>query len=376
LGEIAAPVARLLGPVVDAFGAEKRRFEGVPVLQDLYAAPFLAGEALLATGGQAGGQARSLLRTERAGREAVELADRQLTDPGLLAAHYGLEVSPNELQAVRPGADVPGGAKFAESATSTVTAESRARANAPRLNRIAARAMGGPETDLLTPEVFQRAKEPHFAVRQEGKRFPQTPTSQEFMQDIERLRNGEWDPDAARTIHEIISRHEVLGSSDDLVDRITSLRDQASKRMRSDGQMAYKDYEIGTALRRLADAMEDELGRRAAAAGDVSYQGRLRESRRALAKIYAVEDATRADHLDVSRLAEAQKRGAPFTEELAVLAHIGERLPRSVAHTQRVPAAPAGVETSAAGPMGAANRFMQNAIRRLIGERVVSNFNE
>src|SRR5690606_13637435 len=92
--------------------------------------------------------------------------------------------------------------------------------------------------------------------------------------------------------------------------------------------------------------------------------------------IYAVEDATRADHVDVSRLAAAQQRGAPFTEDLAVLAHIGERLPRSVAHTQRVPAAPSGVETSAAGPMGAANRFVQNAIRRLIGERVVGNFNE
>src|SRR5690606_19182642 len=154
---------RLLGPVVDAFGAEKRRFEGVPVLQDLYAAPFLAGEALLATGGQVGSGPRTLLRTERAGREAVQLADRQLNDPGLLAAHYGLAVSPNELQAVRPGADVPGGAKFAESATNTVTAESRARANAPRLNRIAARAMGVPETDLLTPEVFQRAKEPPCA---------------------------------------------------------------------------------------------------------------------------------------------------------------------------------------------------------------------
>lgn len=375
LGEAAAPVARLLGPVVDAFGAEKRRFEGVPVLEDLYAAPFLAGESLLATGGQAGGQARNLLRTERAGRDAASRTARQQHDPGLLAAHYGIEVSPTELQAVRPGAPVPMGAQFAERATQAVTSESRARANAPRLNRIAARQMGVEETDLLTPDVFQRAKEPHFAVREEGRSLPDLPTSPDYLEAVNRLRNSEWDPDAAATIHQILGRHEQLGSSSDLVDRITSLRDQATKRMRSDGQMAYKDYEVGSALRRLADSMEEELGRRATAAGDVSYDGRLRQSRRELAKIYSVEDATRADHLDVERLSKAKNRDA-FTEDLAVLAHLGERLPKSVAHTQKVGAAPSGVETSAAGIGGALNRFSQNAIRRLMGERAMGGFND
>lgn len=354
LGLTGSPAAATVGQMA---------WEGLPDLVGLGAASRGARTAARA------------LPEERAGRDAVRRADRQTHDPGLLAAHYGLEVSPNELRGVRPDLDVPAGPRFAETATRSATAESRARANAPRLNRIAAREMGVDETDLLTPEVFQRAKEPHFAVRQEGKRFPQTEASQEFVSDIQRLRSGEWDPDAARTIHEILGRHESLGSSGDLVDRISSLRDQATKRMRSDGQKAYADYEIGTALRQLADAMEEELGRRALAAGDVSYQGRLRESRRQLAKIYSVEDATRADHVDARKLATAAERGVPFTEDLAVLAHLGQRLPQSVAPSPAVGAASAGVDSSAAGIGGAINRFSQNVIRRYLGERSVGNFN-
>src|SRR5690606_16854673 len=67
-------------------------------------------------GRQVANAGRATLATRRA-QQAAELGARiAQRDPGLVAAHYGIEVSPTELQAVRPGAEVPRTAQFAERA--------------------------------------------------------------------------------------------------------------------------------------------------------------------------------------------------------------------------------------------------------------------
>lgn len=298
-------------------------------------------------------------------------------NPGQAAALYGLDVSPVELQHARPTLEVGGFTQFMERAGGAGLGESRALGNAPKLNEAAARAAGIdpqmlPPGSLLTEKVFNDAKVPHEAVYERGRDIPGEGSSAQYTRDLGGIKTRGSAQAADSEISRLQQEYADAGSSAQIVQDIKVLRRNSSKNIQN-ADAAKND--VGFAQRKIADALENELARRAIASGDVGYAAELAGARRALAKIYTVEDATWADHFDVSKLVAAKQHGAPLTDDLAVLADIGERLPRSMRHTLDVAGAPSGAEASAAGLEGLLTRLSQNLFRRAGGQGVVNRFN-
>jgi hypothetical protein len=372
-----ASIGEAVAPVMEAWRSAPQEAYDVPVVGPVWG-PIVEG-AQLGTEWMAalGGMRRPApVPNETTAAAAARGPDARTAHPGHLAAALDLQVSPSDLQHALPELDVSGMAKGGESVARGVQAEQRALANAPKINQIAGREIGVPDNTVLTPEVFEGAKEPHYRPYEALRQTAEIPATAGYLQSLRGIGGGrDILPDAVAEFSPIREKYLNPGTSSEMVDSIKLLRNRSSKRFQAKGQNEHIQEAVAKLERELADTLEDELGRRATAAGNPAAQAQLRSARRELAKIYTVEDATVADHVDPQLILKAKKRGAMLSGNLATIAELAERLPNSLQHPQSVNPAGLGLENSAAGPMGVMARGAQNVTRRLGADWAVNSFN-
>lgn len=106
----------------------------------------------------------------------------------------------------------------------------------------------------------------------------------------------------------------------------------ASRELRSRGYRYENSQDAviqdrGTAYLKMADAIDDEMGRRLPAGGPVTIED-FKAARKSLAKVHEVQAATVGSHVDIARLARSdQRRPGVLDGGLKVLAQVGNDFP-------------------------------------------------
>jgi hypothetical protein len=111
-------------------------------------------------------------------------------------------------------------------------------------------------------------------------------------------------------------------SAKEAVLKVRQLRKNATKNIKAPNDP--EKNELGFAQQKIANAIENELQREAVKQGKTDLVSRFSQSRQALAKIYAVEAATKGNTGEVSAqaLAKQLNRGAPLSGKLKVIADV------------------------------------------------------
>lgn len=329
VGKFMAPVSKLLGPIADAAGAEKRRFEGTPVLQDLWAAPFVAGEALLYTGGAPGAEARAGARLAKDTRVAADKI-RAAGSVAPQARAAGFDVTPSTVAGTR--SVEPSGYRAAmEGPTRAPEASLR---NAQQANRRLGDELNvQPSADgRLEPQAFDEARRPAFGVYEEAKAVPGGPSPEYSDAVAQAIQGIDIPTEAAPEVARLMQRYGAVGDSAQLVEDLKNLRRTAAKRREGDTANQVVNEALSDVGMAIADELENELGRRAAAAGDAGFQQRLQQARVHLAQLYEAERATVGGYVDAGQLSARQQKTGKLTGELGLLANMGENMPDVFQH--------------------------------------------
>jgi hypothetical protein len=310
IGAAAAPAANFLRNKADEIGAGAAEQTGSPLIgaaerTGLSALGFALGGGALEREAAAD-EAKTLERAASVPNPANTLEARAAAvgeGPGGAPAQTPPPVSPamqrvQGLQLNVAPSEVNGGivSRAVESLTTSAKLKrENALANAPKLNDIGASEIGI-DTEgrnpgqVITPTDISKAKAPFQATYKSAAKAGDVALQSEDFADVRAsgtLRNQQ--------VEDLLNHYRNMPSIDaqDLMTDMADLRAQGSKNIKA--PFAPSQNQLGFAQRKVADALEDALGRRL---GELQSLGEspvsiedFQAARKGLAKIHSVEDA-------------------------------------------------------------------------------------
>lgn len=368
------PINDLISPIAEAMGAEKRRFEGTPILQDLYAAPYVAGEALM-YGFAPGAKLRAGAKTATAANKSAD-AIRAAGSVAPVAKAAGFKTTPSAVAGSR-SVQPKGMAAHLEGMTGASKASLE---NAPQYNKLFANEKGV-KVDAdgrIEPAAYDEARTPAFKVYEEGKNLPGGQNSQYTNSVKNALSQMDIPTGAQPEVDRLLMKYATVGDSAQLVEDLKNLRRNASKRKEGDTASQVESEAIADFQMAIADQLENELARRAATTGDEGFLGRLQSARKDLAQLYEAERATNGGYIDVTKLAERQKKHGRLTGTLQLGAEMGENMPSVFQSPQDAARAVAmgGRPPEASSGRAFVNRMIERLGGNALSNRSMRKFNE
>ena len=299
-----------------------------------------------ATPEQVGGLAGSSLVGGAGGKALGVLGD--VAGPAVKA---GLSSAP---KAVNPMVDVAKKAGYvlkpSEAGGGAISKGAEGLAGSPRLsaansvkNQSVTNRLAGEEIGVkgkLTKGALASAKEPHHAVYKEMQGLGDIPTDQQYASEIKGIGRtpGKSFPKATNPDLEKLRTDYAEPNFDakDGVLKIRELRAAASKNIRAPFDPAKN--ELGYAQKQVAQAIESQMERRAAALGKTDLVKRFKDARVSLAKIHNVEDSLVGNTGDVSpkNLSKMQERGQPLSGKLKTIADVHDEFNESMRTAKKV----------------------------------------
>ena len=191
-------------------------------------------------------------------------------------------------------------------------------------NRLAGEEIGVP--GRLTKGAIAEAKKPHNAVYKEMQGLGDIATDAKYKADIEsigRTPGTSFEKAVNPDLQKLRDAYdEMRFDSKDAVLKIRELRAASTKNIKAPFDPAKND--LGYAQKQIADAIESQMERHAAALGKSDLVTRFRQARQSLAKIRAVESSIRGNTAEVSApaLAKQLERGVPLSGKLKVIADV------------------------------------------------------
>lgn len=234
-------------------------------------------------------------------------------DPVVRARRAGYKVLPSDAERLHMG-DVPG--KKREKLQPTDKQRDIVIDSSRNTNRLATDDLNdlgakvGPN-ERLTPEVFDRADEPHIAVYREGEsKAKRAPLSDEFQALL------------AQGAKEV-------GAEGGITKTISDLRKQ-SKRYSDVNNPSPENDAYAAKLMDLADEIEAKFGEHLAKVGEPDYLNRFRAAREAMAKINDWRAATRAGVVDPAIVFKRGNKGSKLSGRLKMVSEAHEHFPDTV----------------------------------------------
>lgn len=366
-GAVIAPWLNAGGEALDATGIPHAR-EGVAAF--LNTAADIANVLPVAWG--VGILGREALAANRSLGAADKIREAGSVAPVAKAA--GFEVTPSTVAATR-STKPKGYAAAVEGRARNPEASLR---NAQQLNRRL-----GDELNIkvdadgrLEPGAFEEARLPAFGVYDEAKRIPGGP-SPEYSDAVRKvIESSDVPTEAAPEVARLLQKYGEVGDSSRLVEDLKNLRRTAAKRREGDSANQVANEALADVQMGIADELENELGRRAAAAGDAGFQERLQQARQHLAQIYETERATTGGYVDAAKLAARQEKTGKLTGNLQLGAHMGENLPDVFQHPQSAVPGSIGRTPEAWGAKSFLFRTGERLGGGLLSRRAMRKYNE
>lgn len=200
--------------------------------------------------------------------------------------------------------------------------------NQPVTNKLAAEDMGLPSVPKrFDRAVFDQAAAPQVAIyNQLGAKIGVRDVTPELRAELQQVvpERG-----ATREVREAIA-DDVAGADyvvldgKEAVQKIRKLRADSNKLARSNDP---DQNTRGFAKRAIADALENELARQAAAIGEPGLVEQFRDARTRLAKINMYEGALVGPDISAIKLAKMLDRGMPLTGRAAIIARTARAFP-------------------------------------------------
>lgn len=291
-----------------------------------------------------------------------------------IAKAAGFDVTPSTVAATR-SVQPSGTASFLEAHPRNAEASLR---NAQTYNRRL-----GDELNIrvdadgrLEPGAFDEARQPAFSVYEEAKTFAGGP-SQDYANAVAAaIAKADVPTEGAAELARLSEKYANVGDTAQLVEDLKNLRRTAGKRRQGDAANQVANEALADVQTDIANALEDELGRRAAAAGDAGFQQRLRDARVHLAQLHEAERATHGGYVDLEALAARQAKTGNMTGNLKLGAMLGENMPEAFQHPQRAAPAAQGRLPEAASQGGLIFRTMERLGGGKLSRGAMRRFNE
>lgn len=176
----------------------------------------------------------------------------------------------------------------------------------------------------FTPQVFDTLAASHNAVYDKLAAVRAIPQSSGYGDVLSSISTKGSSPETTAAVEKMIDNYRTLGSSQDIVSDVRTLRKRATQLIQSENP---EFKQRGYAAKKIANAMDDELARRADAAGQTGLANEFKSSRVALAQIHTIEDATRAGIIDPKEVLAEQDNGIPLEGDAAIIAYAAKYAP-------------------------------------------------
>jgi hypothetical protein len=264
------------------------------------------------------------------------------------------------------------------------TAQNASFANQEVTNKLAARALGLPEGEVLTPELLNsirtKAGQAYENLRLSGRINPDLTFTKQLDDIVKDFRMAENDFKRAAPRPEVDLIESLKTRSFDAnsaVSKIVELRKDANKAYGRD------DFSMGDTYKKAAGALEDAIEKHLAKIGDADKLQKFRDARQLIAKTYTVGDALNpaTGTINAQKLGSALKNNEPLTGELKDIAKFNLAFPKATQTTEKMgslpqispldvlPASIVGGASyftgheSEAGPLGVASLALRPAFR-------------
>jgi hypothetical protein len=296
---------------------------------------------------QAGETVGSMLTGGAAGKAAGVLGD--MVGPAAKAAVSGAPKVGNSMVDVARNAGYV--LKPSEAGGGAISKGIEGVAGSPRLsvansvkNQTVTNRLAGEEIGVkgkLTKSALKKAKAPHNAVYKEMQSLGDVATDPKYSKDIQSIGRTPGNSFANAKNPDIeklrTDYDEQRFDSKDGVLKIRELRASANKNIKAPFDPAKN--ELGYAQKQIANAIEAQMERHAAALGKTDLVTRFKKARQELAKIHNVEDALVGNTGDVSpkKLSKMQERGAPLSGKLKTIADVHDEFNESMRTAKKVP---------------------------------------
>lgn len=223
------------------------------------------------------------------------------------------------------------------------TAQNASYANQEVTNKLASKALGLPENEVLTPEILNNVRKTagvdYENLRLSGRINPDL-TYQKQLDDIVkdfRMAENDFKRSAPRAEVDLIeSLKSKSFDANSAVSKIIELRKDANKAYGRD------DFSMGDTYKKAAGVLEDTIEKHLAKIGDKDKLEKFRKARELMAKSYTVGSALNpaTGTIDAQKLAVALKTGEPLTGELKQIGNFGLAFPNATKTTERMGSLP------------------------------------
>lgn len=223
------------------------------------------------------------------------------------------------------------------------TAQNASFANQEVTNRLASKALGLPENEILTPEVLNsvrnQAGKAYENLRLSGRITPDSTYTNQLDDLVKDFRMAETDFAKSKLRPEVDLIESLKSKSFDAnsaVSKIIELRKDATK--------AYgnSDVSMGDTYKKAADVLENAIESHLSKIGEIGKLQKFRDARQLIAKTYTVGNALNpaTGTIDAQKLAVALKTGEPLTNELKQIGKFGLAFPNATKTTERMGSLP------------------------------------
>jgi hypothetical protein len=264
------------------------------------------------------------------------------------------------------------------------TAQNASFANQEVTNKLAAKALGLPEGEVLTPErlnaIRTKAGQAYENLRLSGRINPDLTFTKQLDDIVKDFRMAENDFKRAAPRSEIDLIESLKSRSFDANSAVSKIIE-----LRKDADKAYKagDSSMGETYKKAAGVLEDTIEKHLAKIGDVEKMQKFRDARQLMAKTYTVGDALNpaTGSINAQKLGSALSNQEPLTGELKDIAKFNLAFPKATQTPERmgslpqvspldiVPASVVGGASyftgheNEAGPLGIASLALRPAFR-------------
>jgi hypothetical protein len=336
MGQAAArAVGRVTQPIGEGIQKIDESMAGHPTLQKLVRTGAAAAGDVAAIAPLAHGVTSAVegAIARRAAPVSPPVETPGITPKAALAAKYNLKIRPSDVQAVSPGANVPGTLKQGMHDQASL-AKGNILHNQQILTREAGDEIGKAGASRIEDGDLAKLRAPDEAVYESaGRSAGKFKPTGEYAKELNTIADEPgFDTVTRDKITKETARYSEAAdlNGPDLVRNISVLRRRAATLMRSD-DLASKD--LGYVNRRIADAMEGEMGRRLKTNGLPKMYDEFQAARTRLAKIHDVEVSLKAGQIDPATLTKLKAHGVPLSGRLNDIADLHEYFPATVRHS-------------------------------------------
>lgn len=212
------------------------------------------------------------------------------------------------------------------------TAQNASARNQQTTNALAAKALGLAADQPITPQALKGVRDTAAAAYDSVRNLGAVNADAQFAQDLMSITNSAKNASQSfpglvkNDIDDVVeSLNQKQFDAGGAVDAIRILRDKA------DSAYAKGEKSAGKAYKAAAGALESQLERALAAAGDPDALGAFRDARTLIAKTYSVEKAMNptTGTVDARKLASQLAKGKPLSGELKDAADFAARFPKA-----------------------------------------------